>query len=135
MIYVSILQQVTRKNQLKHMFMYNSNYHVNLIRCLVCSIAVYFLTIGSYVSVCSSRYEAHGKFGEHERCARVARGVAKSNFSFLSALQTSQVLHISMNTQLMYEPIVHGKIMSVHNRNMKHAHIIEFDLTNLLAML
>ena len=28
---------------------------------------------------------------------RVARGVAKSNSSFLSALQTSQVLHISMN--------------------------------------
>ena len=46
------------------------------------------------------------KFGEHERCVRVARGIAKSNFSFLSALQTSQVLHISMNTQLMYEPIV-----------------------------
>ena len=86
--------------------MYNSNYHVNLIRCLVCSIAVYFLTIGSYVNVCSSRYEAHGKFGEHERCVRVARGIAKSNFSFLSALQTSQVLHISMNTQLVYEPIV-----------------------------
>ena len=28
------------------------------------------------------------------------------NSSFLSALQTSQVLHISMNAQLMYEPIV-----------------------------
>ena len=26
--------------------------------------------------------------------------------SFLSALQTSQVLHISMNVQLTYEPIV-----------------------------
>ena len=37
---------------------------------------------------------------------RVARGVAKSNSSFLSALQTSQVLHISMNVQLTYEPIV-----------------------------
>ena len=63
-------------------------------------------TIGSYVSVRSSRYEARGKFGEHERCVRVARGVAESNSSFLSALQTSQVLHISMNTQLTYEPIV-----------------------------
>ena len=30
------------------------------------------LTIGSYVSVRSSRYEARGKFGEHERCVRVA---------------------------------------------------------------
>ena len=63
-------------------------------------------TIGSYVSVRSSRYEARGKFGEHERCVKVARGVAESNSSFLSALQTSQVLHISMNAQLTYEPIV-----------------------------
>ena len=65
------------------------------------------LTIGSYVSVRPSRYEARGKFGEHElRCVRVARGVAERNPSFLSALQTSQVLHISMNAQLTYEPIV-----------------------------
>ena len=47
------------------------------------------LTIGSYITVHSSRYEAHGKFGEHERCMRVARGIAESNSSFLSALQTS----------------------------------------------
>ena len=62
-----------------------------------------YLTIGSYVSVRSSRYEARGKFGEHERCTG---SVAESNSSFLSALQTSQVLHISMNAQLRYEPIV-----------------------------
>ena len=30
------------------------------------------LTISSYVRVRSSRYEARGKFGEHERCVRVA---------------------------------------------------------------
>ena len=54
----------------------------------------------------SSRYEARGKFGEHERCVRVARGVAESSSSFLSALQTSQVLHISMNAQLTHESIV-----------------------------
>ena len=63
-------------------------------------------TIASNVSMCSSRYEACGKFGEHERCVRVARGVAESNSGFLSALQTSQVLHTSMNAQLTYEPIV-----------------------------
>ena len=61
------------------------------------------LTIGSYVSMYSSRYEARRKFREHER---VAQGIAESNSSFLSALQTSQVLHISMNTQLTYEQIV-----------------------------
>ena len=64
------------------------------------------LTIGSYVSVHSSRYEACGKFGEHERCVSVARVIAESNSSSLSALQTSQVLHVLMNAQLTYEPIV-----------------------------
>ena len=43
----------------------------------------------SYVSMRSSRYEARKKFGEHELCVRVAWGVAESNSSFLSALQTS----------------------------------------------
>ena len=28
--------------------------------------------VGSYVSMHSLRYEAHGKFGEHKRCIRVA---------------------------------------------------------------
>ena len=35
-----------------------------------------FLTISSCVSVRMSRYCAHGKFGEHERDVRVARGAA-----------------------------------------------------------
>ena len=64
------------------------------------------LTIGSFVSVHSLRYEACGKFGEHERCVRVAQGIAESNSSSLSSLQTSQVLHVLMNAQLTYEPIV-----------------------------
>ena len=99
------------------------------------------LAIGSYVNVGSSRYEARGKFGEHERCVRVL-----SNSSFLSALQTSQALPIST-----YEPIVlehfqpdekfflsrdlFADVTNVHNRNMKHARTIEFDYKNLLAML
>ena len=37
--------------------------------------------------------EARGKFREHKRCARVARRLAVSNSSFLSALQTFCVLH------------------------------------------
>ena len=35
--------------------------------------------------------DARGKFEEHEKSVRVARGVAESNSSFLSALQTFQV--------------------------------------------
>ena len=65
-----------------------------------------WLTIGSYVSVHLSRYEACEKFGEDERCVRIAWGVAEINSSFLSALQTSQVLYISMNAQLTYKRIV-----------------------------
>ena len=41
-------------------------------------------------------YGARGKFGEHGRSVRVARGVAEGNSSFLSALQTSQVLRNSI---------------------------------------
>ena len=36
------------------------------------------------------------QFGEHERSLRVARGVAEGNSNFLSAFQTSQVLHNSI---------------------------------------
>ena len=43
-----------------------------------------------------SSYGARGKFWEHERSVRVARGVAEGNSSLLSALQTSQVLHNSI---------------------------------------
>ena len=64
------------------------------------------LKIGSCVILHSLRYEARRKFGEHKRCIRVSRGIAESNSSFLSALQTSQVLHFLMNEQLTHEPIV-----------------------------
>ena len=74
------------------------------------------------------------------RLVRVARG-------FLSVLQTSQVLHISINAQLTHEPIVlknfqccsfknvlsrhlFAEVICVHNGNMKHARAIEFDHTN-----
>ena len=49
-------------------------------------------------AVRSSRYEARGKFGEHERCARIARGYALL-LRIFRALQTSCVLHISMNAR------------------------------------
>ena len=32
--------------------------------------------------------DACGKFGEHEKCVRVARGAAESNFSFLRLLES-----------------------------------------------
>ena len=59
----------------------------------------YNLTIGSCFSVHYRVMEhagARGKFGEHERSVRVARGVTEGNSNFLSALQTSQVLHNSI---------------------------------------
>ena len=49
-------------------------------------------------SVRSSRYEARGKFGEHERCVRVARGLAESNSSFLKF--TSYVIMYADNISL-----------------------------------
>ena len=49
------------------------------------------LRIGSCLACAYRVMDARGKFGEHERSIRVVRGVAESNSSFLSALQTSQV--------------------------------------------
>ena len=66
----------------------------------------FHLTISSCVSVRMSKYWALGKFGEHERGVRVARGVAESNSSLMSALQTSQVLNISTYAQMKHELIV-----------------------------
>ena len=50
-----------------------------------------YLRIGSCLACVYRVMDARGKFGEHERNVRVVRGVAESNSSFLSALQTSQV--------------------------------------------
>ena len=50
-------------------------------------------TIGSCLACVYRVMDARGKFGEHERSVRVARGVAESNSSLLSTLQTSQ-LHL-----------------------------------------
>ena len=47
--------------------------------------------IGSCLAYVYRVMDARGKFGGHERSVRVAQGVAESNSSFLSALQTSQV--------------------------------------------
>ena len=50
-----------------------------------------------YLKICSCLAciyrvrDARGNFGEHEKCVRVARGIAESNSSFFNALQTSQV--------------------------------------------
>ena len=49
------------------------------------------LRIGSCLACVYRVMDARGKFGEHERSVRVARGAAESTSSFLSALQTSQV--------------------------------------------
>ena len=67
------------------------------------------LTIGSCVSVRSSRYEARGKFGEHERCVRVARGV------------------FSTRWKIFFLEGLFADVMSVRNRNMSHARAIELE--------
>ena len=56
-------------------------FHINIVS----------LRIGSCSACVYQVMDARGKFGEHERSVRVAQGVVKSNSSFLSALQTSQV--------------------------------------------
>ena len=105
-------------------------------------ISAHWLTIGSYVSVRSSRYEARRKFGEHERCATLASWVLFK----LPKCFVSRWTHSWHMNQLFYNifnqmekffsrVIFFIDVMSVHNRNMKHARAIEFDYINLSAML
>ena len=61
---------------------------------------LYKLRICSCLACVYRVIDARGKFGEHEKCVRVARGEAESNSSFLSALQTSRVHHNSIYAQL-----------------------------------
>ena len=49
----------------------------------------------------SSRYEARGKFREHSRSQSCSRLRLEQLLRIFRALQTSRVLHISMNAQLM----------------------------------
>ena len=48
-----------------------------------------FVTVTAWEKI-NRVMDARGKFGEHERSIRVARGAAESNSSFLSALQSFQ---------------------------------------------
>ena len=57
----------------------------------LCEKCIIKLRIGSCLACVYRVMDARGKFGEHERSVRVARGAEESNSSFLSALQTSQV--------------------------------------------
>ena len=63
----------------------------NVIHMRIGTPVIRHLRIGSCLACVYRVMDARGKFGEHERSIRVARGVAESNSSFLSALQTSQV--------------------------------------------
>ena len=58
--------------------------------------------------------DACGKFGEHERSVRVARGAAESNSSFLSALKTSQVKTLDLVSK-----IGNDKFASSNNENVR----------------
>ena len=94
-------------------------FNTHCIRVIISSVNVFFawrylsiiifynsyLTISSCVSVRMSRYWARGKFGEHERGVRVARGAAECNSSLFSAFQTSQVLNTSTYAQLQHDLI------------------------------
>ena len=69
--------------------------------------------------------DARGKFGEHEKCARVARGAAEGNSSFLSAVQTSSMSKFFQSDnkdllELLYR--IECKILTTHQKK-KRKHL------------
>ena len=104
-----------------------------------------------HTSACIHRDMKHAGSLESTQEARVALGYASSNsyasfvLSKLPACFISRWTHSWRMNQLFYNifnPMekffsrdMFADVMSVHNRNMKHARAIEFNQTNLLAML
>ena len=84
----------------------------------------------------SLRYEACGKFGEHERYVRVARGVAKMNAQLTHEPIFNCFITFSRDSLNVFLRPLFADVIGMHNGNVsKHARVIEFDYTNLLAML
>ena len=109
-----ILNQTTKQKQkrvLKNMFDTNEEYSRVKAYCIR---PTHIIAVLVHTSAC-----VHGdtkeKFGEHERCVRVTRGVAESNSSFVSATQTSLVLHISTNARLTHEQLFYNIFNPMEN--------------------
>ena len=117
-------------------FFFSANFIMDILQythalVIIKSDFLYSLTISLYVSVRSSRYEARLKFGEHERC------VASWVLSKLPKCFISRWTHRWRMNQLFYNifnPMgdfffrdLFADVMSVHNRNIKHARAIQFD--------
>ena len=67
-------------------------------------------------AVRSSRYEALGKFGEHSRSQSCSRLCLEQLLHIFHALQTSRMLHISMNAQWrMNQLLMKGLFCTHHN--------------------
>ena len=92
----------------------------------------------------SSRYEACGKLGEHERCSLPK--CFNCSIQLLKAFKTHGRFCIFGNRNdvwtncflifsIFFSTDLFPDVTSVHNRNMKHARAVEIDYTNLLAML
>ena len=108
-----ILNQTTKQKQkrvLKNMFDTNEEYSRVKAYCIR---PTHIIAVLVHTSACSHR-DTKEKFGEHERCVRVTRGVAESNSSFLSG-------------KYFFSRDLFADVMSAHNGNMKHARAIEFD--------
>ena len=78
------------------------------------------LTIGSYVSVHSSRYEARGEFGEHERCILLLLECSP-NFPSASYLDertddvwTNCFITFSTRWEIFFSRDLFADVMSVH---------------------
>ena len=67
----------------------SSCYSLGTVKCRIKEITILFQVVLIknlfMLSVRISSCDAGGKFGEHDRCVRVARGVAERNFSFLTS--------------------------------------------------
>ena len=85
--------------------------------------------------------DTRGKFGEHEKCVRVARGAAESNSSFLSTTKSmSKFFYNRATTRICAKKpfiVIECKILTTHKKKetnvpigwSKTCHILHFGLS------
>ena len=65
--------------------------------------------------------DTRGKFGEHEKCVRVARGAAESNSSFLSTTKSmSKFFYNRATTRICAKKpfiVIECKILTTHKKS------------------
>ena len=122
--------QTTNANKVSSSQLHGMFHGVETLEHFSCKRKMFEYKYISTLNVCELKQEARGKFGEHERWKE------RKSLNFLRAsylderianVWTNCFTTFSTRWKIFFSRDMFADVMSVHNRNMKHAREIEFD--------